>query len=229
MGPRQRRRCLLGRENPCPGPGRPGSSSRVATHKLAAPPAKQVELEKRASTAHRSAIQRASPKNAPDTTMAASYERLCGKTCALAATTQKSQPVGLERQGSPTERPSRRRHQSPSLVLARSAKQEAASWVSSPKLSAGRPRKVSRRTAEKTSRWSVWRPRKVSQGSTDPGDSSTAEGRGEEKNGKRWTQGIERPHHRHCGDGRERKKMGTALEKRCIESGLLLGRHGSRS
>ena len=105
MGPRQRRRCPLGREDPCPGPGRPGSSSRVATHKLAAPPAKQVELAKRASTVRRSAIQRASPKNAPVTMMAASSERPCGKASGLAATTQNSQPVGLERQGPPRRGP----------------------------------------------------------------------------------------------------------------------------
>ena len=108
----------------------------------------------------------------------------------------KATPMGLEIPRAAQERPSRGSDQSSPMATSRAVR-EAASWVRTPGHSAGRPRKVSRRSAEQTSRQTVWRPRKVSQGTT------AAAQEHHQKQGQGWEKGEarnqEKTHHHHGG------------------------------
>ena len=112
--------------------------------------------------------------------------------------------------------------ESTSSVLAGGRGKEAVSLVQTTRSSAGRPRKVSQRSAEKPSRRSVWRPRKVSQGSTDPIlKNLTAEVQRGKRKGK--TQDDEKSHDRHRREKWEDEALGAALQNHGMESWLLLG------
>ena len=137
----------------------------------------------------------------------------------------KSKALGLEVPCAAQERPSCGRNSSTSPVPSRSALHDVASGVNIPRHSAGRPRKVSRRSAEKTSRRSMGRPRKVSQGTMDAKQSNSRQNRGE-RSWKAKDQGSETANDHHSGRGRTRESMGSPLKILCVESGIVLGGDG---
>ena len=139
-----------------------------------------------------------------------------------ATTALKSLARGKAVPGAAQERPSCGGHPSTSLVLAEGRGEEGASRGETPRPSAGRPRKVSRRSAEKPSRRFVWRPRKVSQGTTDPIPKNlTPRYQWRKRRGK--NKQDEKTHARHRGRRRSVKNVGTALQNHLMESRLLLG------
>ena len=195
---------------------------------MAAPTAKRVGLENTAETLCPPAARPKISKAAPTPTVAPillGRFQMVERTC---TGSPKSLPLGLEAPSPAQERPSCGPPESAPLVLAGGRGKEAASSVQTTRPSAGRPRKVSQRSAEKTSKQSVWRPRKVGQRTTDPTPKNlTAQVQRGKRKGK--TRDDEKAHGRHRREEWEGTDMGATLQNHDMESGVLLGGPPRRS
>ena len=189
---------------------------------MAAPTAKRVGLVKPTETLCPPAARPKISKAAPTPTVARTLlgrSQMGERTC---TGSPKSLPLGLEAPSPAQERPSCGPPKSAPLVLAGGRGKEAASSVQTTRPSAGRPRKVRQRSAEKTSRRSVWRPRKVSKGTTDTIPKNlTAQVQRWKRKGK--TCDDEKAHGRHRREEWEGTDMGATLQNHRMESVVLLG------
>ena len=185
-------------------------------------------MEQPTKTVPRPSPKRAISKRTSPRPMAAEPQPSSETGKRVAAATSKTSPFRLAVPCAAKERPSCGGNPSTPGVPAGGAEEEGASWGNTPRPSAGRPRKVSRRSAEKPSRRFVWRPRKVSQGTTDPIPKNlTPRYQWRKRRGK--NKQDEKTHARHRGRRRSVKNVGTALQNHLMESWLLLGGDARRS